>query len=302
MQRLRILHTTRYVYSRPVEFTRHRLVIRPREGHDLRIESMQLRIEPEHALTWARDVFGNSIALVDFGGPALVLEIVNDVVVERFLPFPARILHTPMRVPYPVIYDPFESTMIAAYLERSFPEDVSAITTWLGENLRVDAADAEGTVLSLCVLVNSKIKYMRRQEKGVQTPAQTAQLGSGSCRDMATLMMDAARSLGLAARFASGYIHGIASLAGHASTHAWTEVYLPDLGWRGFDPTLGTTISLRHVVAGVSNHPRGVMPITGGFIGKRVDFKELDVHVKTEELPDSPNAPPPASASPLPVG
>ncbi|HEV7714126.1 MAG TPA: transglutaminase family protein [Steroidobacteraceae bacterium] len=287
MQRLRIQHSTRYLYSRPVEFTRHRVIIRPREGHDLRIEHMQLRISPAHTLTWVRDVFGNSIALVDFTEPAAVLDIESDVVIQRFAPFPARTLHDPVRVPFPVSYDPLELTVVAAYLERSFPDDTSHITTWMGENLVVNPEDSEGTVLALCIAINKNITYVRRREKGVQTPAQTAQLGSGSCRDMATLLMEAARSLGLAARFASGYLHGLASLAGQASTHAWIEVYLPDLGWRGFDPTLGAAISLRHVVTGVSNHPRGVMPVSGGFVGARKDFLDLIVHVKTEEEPES---------------
>ena len=81
----------------------------------------------------------------------------------------------------------------------------------------------------------------------MQGPALTLDLKSGSCRDLATLMMEAARHLGVAARFASGYLHGSASLAGRASTHAWAEVYLPTLGWRGFDPTIGSATSLGHV-------------------------------------------------------
>jgi transglutaminase-like putative cysteine protease len=97
-------------------------------------------------------------------------------------------------------------------------------------------------------------------------------------------MMDAARAIGVAARFASGYVHGEASLAGEASTHAWTEVYLPALGWRGFDPTDGKPTGQRHVVTGVSDHPRGVMPISGAFVGNPADFRDMTVQVRTEEL------------------
>ena len=99
--RLHIEHATSYVYERPVSFGRHRLVLRPREGHDLRVERMQLRLEPAHRLPWIRDVFGNSIALVDWLEPADVLTIVNDVIVERLTPFPGRELHEPWRVPFP---------------------------------------------------------------------------------------------------------------------------------------------------------------------------------------------------------
>src|SRR3954468_15080479 len=97
--RLHIEHRTAYRYERPVSFGRHRLVLRPREGHDLRVERMALHLEPAHRVTWIRDVFGNSMALVDWLEPADALTIVNDVTVERVAPFPVRGLHEPWRVP-----------------------------------------------------------------------------------------------------------------------------------------------------------------------------------------------------------
>jgi transglutaminase-like putative cysteine protease len=132
--------------------------------------------------------------------------------------------------------------------------------------------------------VHRSIAYRRRDDKGVQTPVQTLERGNGTCRDMATLTMDAARALGVAARFASGYLHGTSSMAGTAATHAWAEAYVPTLGWRGFDPTLGTETSLRHIVTGVSTHPRGVMPISGSFLGAAGDYWSLHAAVKTTEL------------------
>jgi transglutaminase-like putative cysteine protease len=282
--RLRIQHHTRYLYSRPVEFGRHRLVIRPREGHDLHIERMNLRIQPAHTLMWVRDVFGNSIALADFTSSGDVLDIESDVIVERLAPFPARDMHEPVRLSFPVTYDALERTITSAYLVASFNDELQAVRSWVDRELAINAEDAEGTMLRLCELIFRRIRYQRRSEKGVQSPGHTLEVGSGSCRDLATLMMDSARSLGVAARFASGYLHGEASLAGEASTHAWTEVYLPALGWRGFDPTSGKLTSPQHVVTGVSDHPRGVMPITGAFVGERSDFRDMIVQVRTEEL------------------
>jgi transglutaminase-like putative cysteine protease len=282
--RLHIEHATLYTYARPVTFGQHRLVLRPREGHDLRVERMQLRLEPAHRLTWIRDVFGNSIALVDWLEPADVLTIVNDVTIERLTPFPVRDLHEPWRVPFPPQYDPLEAAITGVYQSPSFPEYVAPVQAWLQQALTPESNDAEKTMLALCGLVFRTVTYRRRIDKGVQTPAQTLELGTGSCRDMATLMMEAARLLGLAARFASGYLHGAASMAGHASTHAWAEVYLPTLGWRGFDPSIGAAISMRHIATGVSSHPRGVMPVSGVFVGARADYKGLQVTVKTEDL------------------
>jgi transglutaminase-like putative cysteine protease len=282
--RLHIQHTTAYHYARPVNFGRHRLVLRPREGHDLRVERMTLRLEPAHHLMWVRDVFGNSIALVDWLESAAALTIVSDVIVERGSPFPGRALHEPWRVAFPPRYDSIEAPVTSVYQAPSFPDSAGVVKAWLDQSLTPDPADAEGTMLALCALVFKSVKYQRRLEKGVQDPARTLELQSGSCRDAATLLMEAARSLGVAARFASGYLHCSASMAGYASTHAWAEVYLPALGWRGFDPSVGTPVSLRHIVTGVSSHPRGVMPVSGGFVGALSDYQSLDVTVKTEEL------------------
>src|SRR5580765_3456499 len=133
--RLHIEHTTRYTYARPVTFGQHRLVLRPREGHDLRVERMQLRLEPAHRLTWIRDVFGNSIALVDWLEPADVLTIVNDVTIERLTPFPVRNLHEPWRVPFPPQYDPLEAAITGVYQSPSFPEYAAPVQAWLQQAL-----------------------------------------------------------------------------------------------------------------------------------------------------------------------
>jgi transglutaminase-like putative cysteine protease len=286
--RIRIEHATTYHYQAPVRFGRHRLVLRPREGHDTRVELMRLQVEPAHRLEWVRDVFGNSVALVDFLEPAARLAIVSEVIVERAAPFPAGELHDPWRVPCPPVYEPLEAAVVAPYQAASFLDSAGPVQAWLQRDLVTDPADAEGTMVALAQLVHRTIGYRRRSEKGVQTPAETLTLATGSCRDMATLMMDAARLLGVAARFASGYLHCAASEAGHASTHAWAEVYLPALGWRGFDPTTGGAITPRHIVTGVSHHPRGVMPVSGVFIGAPSAFTTQEVTVRTEELSPAP--------------
>lgn len=285
MSRLRIEHGTVYTYRQNVEFGQHRLVLRPREGHDLRVENMILEISPAHRLMWSRDVYNNSVAIVDFTEPAARLEVRSTVIVHRSNPFPREDPREPCRIVMPISYDALEIPIAAAYQSMSYPDDINEIRAWLQQH--PVAGDAETQLQALCLLVNSQIRYQRRSVKGVQTPAQTLRLGSGSCRDMATLMMDAARVLGLAARFASGYLDCPASEAGRASTHAWTEAYLPILGWRGFDPTLGEPTSLKHIVIGVSQHPRGVMPISGLFSGAAGDHLDLTVQVKIERLADS---------------
>ncbi len=282
---IRILHTTQYRYHRPVTFGRHQLVLRPREGHDLAIARHSLHIEPEHVVTWVRDVHGNVIASVQFPVASDLLSIVNEVLVVRTAPFPARHLHSPFRVDWPPRYDALEASPLAVYLTPQYPEHQGEVRAWLAASFAPPADDAEGAALALTRAVYSGMRYRRRLEKGVQSPAETLREGSGSCRDLATLLMEAARASGLAARFASGYLHAAASIAGNASTHAWVEVYLPLLGWRGFDPTMGEAVDARHIVTGVSHHPRGVMPVSGTFDGAAADLAEHTVTVRTSQEP-----------------
>ncbi len=285
MSRLRIQHRTTYAYNRPVGFGSHRLVLHPREGHDLRVVNMTLSITPAHRLIWTWDVFGNSVAFIEGLAEADRLEILSEVTVQRSSPFPAQDLHQPWRVSYPFEYEPMEQAIAAAYQLPSYPAEQERIQAWVAQNvLHEQRADAEQMLLGMSVRIRQQLHYVRRTEKGVQSPVQTLELGSGSCRDMATLMMEAARLLGVASRFVSGYLHCDASIAGRASTHAWMEAYLPGLGWRGFDPTLGEPTSLKHVPIGVSHHPRGVMPVSGTFDGTAKDFLHMQVQVQTEEV------------------
>jgi transglutaminase-like putative cysteine protease len=247
---------------------------------------MRLEVSPTHRLEWTRDVFGNSVAIVDFLIEASELTIRSEVVVERRLPLPEDDDREPWRIEFPVIYDPLEVSIAATYQAATYLDDVYAVRAWLEREFEIAVdVDAERVMLQLGELVHRGVKYQRRQEKGVQSPAETLRLASGSCRDMATLMMDAARSLGFAARFASGYLDCPASEAGRAAMHAWAEIYLPTLGWRGYDPTLGEPTSLKHLVVGVSNHPRGVMPVSGMFTGASSDYVSMTATVKIEKLP-----------------
>ncbi len=285
---LKITHETLYEYRVPVSFGEHRIILRPREGHDLQVISMALDITPAHDISWSRDVFGNSVATVTFKEPAAALRIVSRVSVDTgALPRLAEAPHIP--IPYPVQYDQEEELVANAYKAALYPDDAAAVNAWLQEAIQhVDAGDAAAIVLALNRFIKREIHYRRRAEKGVQTPAETLDKKSGSCRDMATLLMEACRTLGIASRFSSGYLDCAASTAGVASTHAWTEVYFPARGWSGFDPTLGEETSQKHIAVGVSNHPRAVMPVSGRFFGTRDDFVGMTVAVKFEKSGGAP--------------
>ena len=224
------------------------------------------RLSPEFELEWSRDVFGNSVATAHFLSPADHLRIRSEVLLQQTAPFPLRSARPSTPVPFPVEFSGLESAVAAAYQATTFPEDVARVRKWVRDAIDLTAVrGAEDAVVALARAIRKTIKYRRREAKGVQTPTETLAESSGSCRDMATLMLEALRTLGLPARFASGYLDCAASEAGRASTHAWAEAYLPEIGWTGYDPTLGEPTSAKHVVTGVSNHPRGVMPVSGTF-------------------------------------
>lgn len=278
---LRIRHRTQYAYAEPVNFQMHRLVVRPREGHDLRVENLALAIAPAADVVWTRDIFGNSIAHAHFNEPGRSLLFEVDVVVRRFFdpatPPPAAQCPSP----YPLEYDALEQGIVTGYLMPVFAEEAASMKDWI--KTLPDPGDfpsAEAFVVELTGIINRKIGYQRREQKGVQTPATTLSLGSGSCRDVATLMMETLRHLGIAARFASGYLDCAATRAARGSTHAWTEAYFPQLGWRGFDPTTGKRCTHQHIVTGTSHHPRGVMPVSGRYFGATGAFQSMNVTVE----------------------
>lgn len=279
MTKLRIHHETLYTYTRAVKFGPHRVVLRPREGHDLRVESMKLTTSPKAEIRWIRDVFGNSIALLRFSRAAATLRIVSDIELSRTPPYPHRRQDT-RPTPFPPQYDPLEHTVVSAYRALTYPDDAEAVARWVKSVAPKKPRDVEHMIRALNRAIHERIKYRRREEKGVLSPGQTIVGGVGSCRDFATLLLDAARTVGIAARFASGYMESNAAEAGHGSTHAWVEIYLPGHGWRGYDPTAGKETDERHVATGLSNHPRGVMPVSGSFFGKASEFKAMTVAVR----------------------
>ena len=284
MSCLRIHHETIYRYTSAVRFGAHRLVLRPREGHDVRVEEMVLEISPEFELAWSRDLFGNSVATVHFLNTADHLRICSKVIVRQTDPFPMR--SAPVAsVPFPVEFSKEETAIAAAYQATTFPDDVFLVKEWIAGAVKVgELHTGTDAVAAVAQAIRRAITYRRREAKGVQTPSETISQRSGSCRDMATLMLEALRVIGLPARFASGYLVCPASEAGRASTHAWAEAYLPEIGWTGYDPTLGEATSEKHVVAGVSNHPRGVMPVSGTFFDDQGSYLGMEVVVHTERL------------------
>lgn len=293
---LQIDHTTVYRYARPVTLGTHRLMVRPMEGHDVQVRSSTLAITPACRTRWIQDVFGNSIAILDFAEPAAELRVESRVTVEQYNtnPFDFVLDHYAGELPFR--YSEDEAIDIAPFLRRQFPQDEPAIQNWIRPYL--NAQGRARTLDFLTAITRSMplyFQYTRREEPGVQSPGETLNKRAGSCRDFALLLMEAARQLGLAARFASGYLCRASSSnqaqeAASDATHAWAEIYLPGAGWKGFDPTCGILAADLHLRVAVSRHPGQAAPVSGSFIGAPGDDLGMIVTVNARAAEDTPPA------------
>jgi transglutaminase-like putative cysteine protease len=284
MRRIHIAHTTQYDYPQSVELLPHRLHLRPREGHDIRIESSRLSITPQFAIRWQRDVYGNSVAVVSFQAPSNQLVIASEVSIEHYGDQPLDFMLENHAKQFPFNYDPLEQIDLVSYQLAVFPQDYESLRDWMADVYRPGALVETTPLLeSINTKIHSQLQYTTREEPGVQSPAQTLALGMGSCRDFATLFVEVCRYLGMASRFVSGYL--VTDPAGaHASTHAWAEVYLPGSGWRGFDPTIGKLVSGDNIAVAVHRHPEAVPPIAGSFVGPTAPRPAMSVNVQVRVL------------------
>lgn len=278
MQRFKILHRTYYNYTGLVSLGEHQLRLRPREDHELRIESFSLNMSPEASVYWHRDVEGNSVAVANFTTPTAQLAIESEVVIQQYNEDPLDFLVSDYAVNYPFAYQDYDFALLSPYLELPDSEEAGRIRSWTtafwqpGESIQTYSL-----LKRLAEHIHNTLAYTIREEPGVQCADLTLQLGSGSCRDFALLFMQAARSLGLAARFVSGYIHAPLLTETAGSTHAWAEVYLPGAGWKGFDPTTGKMAGTDHIAVAVARLPQSVPPVGGSFTGP--EDSSLDVGV-----------------------
>ena len=280
MQRYKIIHRTYYNYSESVALGQHKLLLRPREDHELRIESFILNITPSANLLWHRDVEGNSVALASFDAPTSQLAIESDVVIQQFNEVPLDFLVADYAVEYPFCYQSGDKTLLSPYMALPGQETIKIINEWTANFLQSSEQIQTYTLLQrLAEYIFQTLSYRVREEPGVQTALQTMSCGTGSCRDLAMLFMEAARCLGLASRFVSGYLH--APLMAHkiGATHAWAEVYLPGAGWKGFDPTIGKMAGTDHIAVAVARLPESVPPIEGTFAGAQNSSLDVGVWV-----------------------
>jgi transglutaminase-like putative cysteine protease len=297
---LSLRHTTHYTYRKSVGFGEHRMMFRPREGVDQRVIASRLVIVPEPIeLRFTQDLFGNWIGLARFDAQADTLTFDSHVMLEHAPNLAAEAANDAIR---PLAarfdgYDEDETADLSRSIQPHFSDPDGDLRRWAGRFLsRHGPTDVFRALSAMTHAIRDEFRYAQRLQGGCQSPLETLRLRRGSCRDFAMLMMEAARSLGLAARFCSGYIYcgDIATTASKASTgvasgrqggghtHAWVNVYLPSCGWIEFDPTNGIVGNTDLVKVAVVRDPRQAAPLTGSYHGAAEDFVGMEVSVDVD--------------------
>jgi transglutaminase-like putative cysteine protease len=285
MPLLTIYHKTEYRYDRPVYFGEHHLMIRPRDGHDLRVLSCDLDIFPQpSSLRWVHDVFGNNVAVATFQDRAERLVFSSTVTVEHDPVEGIALRPGEDAYYYPFLYDPDELPDLRPSMTPQYADPDGALADWARQFLNEgDRTPTLDLLVRMTHGIKASFSYRKRYEQGTQHPLDTLQTSSGTCRDFALLMIEALRRLGIAARFVTGYlfVHGDKAhgYVGGGSTHAWVRAYLPSAGWVEFDPTNGIVGNRDLVRVAVARDPRQAVPLHGSYAGTADAYIGMEVSI-----------------------
>ena len=287
-----IVHTTVYHYKQPVTFGEHRVMFRPRDSHDLRVLATDLQVNPPSQVRMIQDPHSNSVALVQPDTQAAELEIVCRFTIEHAHTNNAELPLSPSAEVFPFAYSVEERFDLEQYLRPHHDDPGGHLTAWARQFIRTDGLTGTRDLLvRMNQSIRDNFRYAERDEEGTQTPQQTLKLSTGSCRDFALLMIEAARRLGVATRFVSGYLYDAAldggaadTTVGAGATHAWLQAYLPGAGWVPFDPTNNFTGGNQLIRVGVARDPAQAAPIAGSWYGEADDYLGLTLSVVVHRL------------------
>lgn len=247
---------------------------------------------------WAFDTFGNSVALLSF------LDAGDELVIESRLVLRRYGLDEPMARfgryagSYPVQYDDDERIDLCPFFmsapPNKQPQDQAALAGWIAQVLPQLPGGSLQVLDELATAIHATFRYARRESAGVQSPAETIRLGAGTCRDFALLFIEAARHLGFAARFVTGYLHDEVAgtdsgedMTGGGATHAWADVFVPGAGWVEFDPTNRIFESRNLIRVAKTRTPSQALPVIGTFMPKGGQLLGLQVTVRVTRVDET---------------
>jgi transglutaminase-like putative cysteine protease len=251
-----ILHESLYRYDVPVALGSHLLRLTPR-ATEVRLSSQSLVIEPEPS-TWSHeiDVFGNAVTRVNFIGTTERLRIESQLVLDTSSPLPL-IAQLPQ---LPLLPPPWDE--LAAYRHSVVHPSVQHFAESLSSQV---GRDPIRYLDHLTRTLHARIEHQVRASGNAYAAELTLESGRGACRDTTRLFLDACRCLGLPGRFASGYQAQAQTPDGQRHLHAWAEIFLPGIGWSGWDATHGVRVGEGHVALCAAPSQAATMPIEGGF-------------------------------------
>jgi transglutaminase-like putative cysteine protease len=275
-----------------VELHPHLIYLRPRENSLLHVKNFELRLQPGGDIHWMQDDFDNIPASIHFNAMSDLLEIRSECVVETtdLPPFDFLVRDYARTIPF--TYEPLHHANLSLYLVAPPIEVQKALLEWLESRFFHRPTDTVAWLLALIGALNAHVRYERRDEAGIQEPLETIRLNSGSCRDYANLFVACARTLGIAARFVSGYMYDPGldpRLPG--DMHAWAEVFLPGAGWRGIDPTYGLFCNNAYVPVAHAVVAESINPIQGSYYCAEPATSTLTVEVRIHPATSVANGP-----------
>ncbi len=268
---LRIRYETIYSYERAVNFSPHHLRVIPRGDAFARLMQLNFEMQPEAMVRWSRDIFDNIVASLSFPNASETLELRMTADVEIAQKNPFDFILAPEAVELPFRYERELAFLLRRYSRRQSRGAIE-LPGWTAPTEQSRRGTVE-TLVNLTRTIHETITYERREEGPARSPAESVRRGRGACRDVAVLLAEILRGLGLAARIVSGYLReGDESIRrAERSFHAWTEVFLPGAGWIGLDPTNGILCDHNFIATAVGLRPAHVTPISGSFYhGERV--------------------------------
>ena len=290
---LTVEHVTAYHYRKPVRFGQHRLMFRPREGHDVQVLEAGVHVSVPSRIDWMLDTQSNSVTLVTPQEESAELKIECRFKIEQHRVRSAQDLPLAAHAQrWPFDYSGEERRDLGAMLEPHYLDPDGRLYEWMRPFFTHAARpDTKELLMSLADAIKSGLTYEVRNEEGTQTPDETLERGSGSCRDYALLMMEAVRRLGMAGRFVSGYLYDPAQdngwdegVVGAGATHAWLDVYLPGAGWVPFDPTNAVFRSANLIRVAFARDPKLAAPLSGSWFGAASDYVGMDVKVSVRRV------------------